>query len=300
MRSLRATMESGAMARADVCVAQVAGFLAPRSQDWDRRTFRLGVLARFLSRSGVPSEWVRLSPDSAGALVLGAWSAVVRARAVGDLGGVSRARADCLRAAELAPQDPAPWVVLLETARLERQGAADVFGVWNEVVARDRWNREAYLSMMRYLMPEEGGSRVQVLDFVDSLRARVPANAPCVGTELTSQVLHYQSITARGGVEGLMARSFWSDPQVAGALDRAAQHWARPLFLSHAAALADLNTLAYALMEANRRREALAVFRAIGGAVTHWPWQAGGEPVTEFQQARARAELAQSRSTRSD
>ncbi|WAZ26748.1 hypothetical protein STRCI_008378 [Streptomyces cinnabarinus] len=293
LKSLRATMETVAMGRTDVCVAQVENFLTPTPQDWDRRSFRLAVLARFLSKSPVPSEWARTNPDNATALILHAWSTLCRARTTGNSEGVSRARTDCLRAADLAPQDPTPWIVLLEMGRLERHAPADVFQVWNEVVLRDRWNREAYLSMMRYLTPDEGGSRLQVLEFVDSLRARVPANAPCVATELTSQVLHYQSIQARGGVEGLMARNFWTDRQVNDTLDRAAQHWARPSFFNHAAALADLNTLAYALMATNRRRDAHPAFQAIGSAVTHWPWQFEGDPVTVFQRMQARAKSGQ-------
>ncbi|MGW4866807.1 hypothetical protein [Streptomyces chartreusis] len=292
LKSLRATMETVAMARTDVCVAQVASSLTPMSQDWDRRSFRLAVLARFLSRSPVPPEWARMDPDNATALVLHAWSTLFRARATGNAEGVSKVRKDCLHAADLAPQDPTPWIVLLELGRLERHDPGDVFQVWNEVVLRDRWNREAYLSMTRYLTPDEGGSRLQVLEFVDSLRARVPANAPCVVTELTSQVLHYQSIQARGGVEGLMARNFWTDIHVSATLDRAAQHWPQPSFFSHAATLADLNTLAYALMAANRRRDAFPVFQAIGGVVTHWPWQFEGDPVTVFKHMQARAKSA--------
>ncbi|MEU3923216.1 hypothetical protein [Streptomyces sp. NPDC029004] len=59
------------------------------------------------------------------------------------------------------------------------------------VVARDRWHREAHLQMLNYLSPEEGGSHVQVLDFVDSLRPHMPPNAPTAAVELTAAVNQY-------------------------------------------------------------------------------------------------------------
>ncbi|WP_427164876.1 hypothetical protein ACQF4J_05865 [Streptomyces sp. C1-1] len=290
LKSLRTTMRSGAIASTDLRVSQIADFL--KGRDWDRHTFHLGVLAHFLADTPVPSKWAEQQPDNATALVLHAWSELFRARATGNSEGVSRARTNCLRAADLAPLDPTPWIVLLTVSRLERYRTADTFYVWNEILLRDRWNREAYLSMMRYLSPDEAGSRLQVLEFVDSLRSRMPVNAPCAATELTSQVLHYQSIRARGGVEGLMARNYWKDIHVTAALDHASRHWTQPSFLSHAAALADLNTLAYALTSADRPREARPVFRAIGGAVTSWPWQFEGDPLSAFQRAQSRAEAS--------
>lgn len=293
LKSLRATMRGGAIASTDLCAVQVADLLARTSNDWDRRTFRLAVLADFLSASSVPSAWAARDPDNAAALVLRAWSTVFRARRTGNPEEVPSARTDCLRATELAPQDPTPWIVLLEISRLERHHPADAFQVWNEVVQRDRWNREAYLSMTHYLTPDEAGSRIQVLEFVDSLRARVPANAPCAATELTSQVLHYQSIRNRGGAAGLLARNYWTDAHAIDTLDRASHLWTEPSFLSHAAALAELNTLAYALMSADRRRDALPVFRALGGVVTNWPWRFEGDPLTVFQRAHGRAETSQ-------
>jgi hypothetical protein len=86
-----------------------------------------------------------------------------------------------------------------------------------------------------------------------------------------------------------MARNHWSHASAAQALDRAAHTWARPGFFHHAAALADLNLLAYALMAAERRGEARPVFEAINGTVAAWPWSAGGDPVSEFEKARFRS-----------
>ncbi|MEU6510113.1 hypothetical protein [Streptomyces sp. NPDC046942] len=284
MKNLLATTRASTVGMTDMCVAQISRLLEREPDDWDRRAHRMGVLAEFLAGWRLPRSWATREPRNANALVLYAWSEVVRARSQGSLEDAAGVIDSCLRAAELTPEDPTPWVVVLRAARLERWERSQVFGVWNEVLARDRWNREAYLNMLSYLTPEEAGSRIQVLEFVDALCARMPANAPCAATELTAQVLQYHSVLGRGGFEALVARNHWSQATTAQALDRVAHNWVQPGFLRHARALADLNILAYALMAADRRQEARAAFEALGGIVTHWPWQTGGDPLTEFEQ----------------
>ncbi|WP_225839331.1 hypothetical protein [Streptomyces sp. NK08204] len=289
LKSLLATTRSGTIATTDLCMAQMSRLMGQDAGDWDRRTHRIGVLADFLAGSHLPRSWVAREPRNATALVLHAWSQVAQARAQEHPGDAGDAVQSCLRAAELAPEDPVPWVALLGAARWERWKQPQVFGVWNEVLARDRWNREAYINMLAYLSPEESGSRLQVLEFVDTLTARMPANAPCVATELTAQVVQYHAILGRGGYEALVARNHWSQQMASQALDRVVHTWTQPGFLRHAKTLADLNLLAYALMAGDRRGEARAVFEAIGGIVTAWPWQIGGDPLVEFEKAQSRA-----------
>lgn len=289
LKSLQATTGTGTIATTDLFMAQTSRLLDQSRADWDRRTHQLSVLAWLLSESHGPRAWATREPRNASALVLAAWAQLERGRSRGRLEDAAGIADSCLRAAELAPRDPTPWVVLLGLSRWERRGQPEVFGLWNKVLARDRWNREAYLSMLRYLGPQEMGSRVQVLDFVDTVRAGTPADAPCAATELTSQVLQYHSLLALGGVEALTARNHWSSAPAGQALDRAAHTWARPGFFHHAAALADLNLLAYALMAADRRAEARPVFEAINGTVAPWPWSVAGEPVSEFEKARIRS-----------
>lgn len=289
LKSLLATTRTGTIATTDLCTAQLSRLLDQGPGDWDRRTHRISVLADFLAASRLPASWATREPRNATALVLHAWSQVAQAHAQDRPGDMDDVVESCLRAAELAPDDPTPWVALLKVARRYRWKQPQVFGVWNEVLARDRWNREAYLNMLGYLTPEEGGSRLQVLEFVDALCARMPSNAPCAATELTAQVFQYHAILGRGGYEALVARTHWSQGMAAQALDRVAHTWGQPGFLRHAQALADLNLLAYALMAGDRRVEARAVFEAIGGIATAWPWQAGGDPLTEFEQAQRRA-----------
>lgn len=292
LKTLLPTSRGGATGATDLCLAQMSALLEQDPRDWDRRAHRVLVLAGQSVDSRLPEVWASREPGSPHALVVQAATQVARGRLQGRLEDAESVVAACARAAEAAPSDPTPWVVLLDAARLEKWDHTRTFAVWEEVTRRDRWNRAAYLSMLGYLAPEEAGSRFQVLEFLDVLRARMPADAPCVATELTAQVMEYHAVLQRGGVEALMARAFWARKEAALALDRAASTWVQPGFLKHAAALADLNLLAYALMSADRRREARFVLDLVGGTVTPWPWGVEGDPVAVFEEARRRAAMA--------
>ncbi|GAA4945329.1 hypothetical protein GCM10023238_09450 [Streptomyces heliomycini] len=181
-------------------------------------------------------------------------------------------------------------MVLLGVSRIERYGQNDVNAIWREATGRDRWHREAYLQMLAYLSPEEGGSSAAVLDFVDVVRTRIPANAPCAAVELTAAVRQYQGLLAQGGVRAMTAGQLWEGGQIAAALEQAAALWAKPGFLQHAAAQADLNVLAYALCAAGRAVDAHHVFQTLQGMVTPWPWNTDGPAVQRFEQHQAKAE----------
>ncbi|MEV6740356.1 hypothetical protein AB0N14_26790 [Streptomyces sp. NPDC051104] len=99
------------------------------TDDWDRRTHRMSVLADYLSTSYLPSAWATREPRNANALVLHAWTRLVQGRSQGHLEDAAKVTESCFRAAELAPEDPAPWVVLLGVSRLELWKQQQVFAV---------------------------------------------------------------------------------------------------------------------------------------------------------------------------
>ncbi|WP_405731246.1 hypothetical protein OG607_33090 [Streptomyces sp. NBC_01537] len=278
-------------------IALMEKVILDAGQDWDRKAHRLGVLAQAAGRA-LPGIWRRQSPQDPGALLLHAWSEVAHTRAQGTHVDLSGIRETCLRAAELTPADPTPWIVLLAAMRWEREPYGEVGPVWREVKARDPWNREAHLQALGYLSPDECGSTGQVLDLLDGIRSVMPATAPTVGLEVTAFVHGYHRAVSAGGMAALNARDYWRRPDAASALSRAARDWPLPGFLGHAAALADLNVLAYALVKAALMDEAAVVLRATDGMATSWPWSAEGDPLERFSHwhgAISRARPATSR-----
>ncbi|MFJ1703875.1 hypothetical protein [Kitasatospora sp. NPDC088346] len=269
----------------DIQVDQVERVIQEAGNDWDRRAHRFSVLSESAADSGLARCWLRRRQRSGEALTFSARVELVRGRRAGAMEDARAAADDCYRAAELQPNDPTPWVVLLGILRLLRCNQQDVFKAWHEVTTRDAWHREAHFQMLRYLSPEECGSHSQLLDFVDSVRARIPAATPAVpavGLELAAAVDHHHRTVSRGGVDALLARRQWTNARAESALQRALLDWTSPGRLGHATALADLNMLAYALVQANRLPEAAAVFEAIDGTVTPWPWGLNGDPVQQF------------------
>ncbi|TWD25363.1 hypothetical protein FB570_103147 [Streptomyces sp. T12] len=268
----------------------IAELLEETGDDWDRRSHRVSVLAEATAGTRIAAAWLEREPDAPDALVFHSWTQLTRGLRDGHLEDAREVVGRCHRAAELAPEDPLPWVVLLGTARTERYDSRDVQALWREATGRDRYHREAYLQMLAHLSPEEGGSSASVLDFVDAVRAHIPANAPCAAIELTAAVRQYQSILAQGGVRAMTAGQLFEGGQMAAALHQAATLWPKPGFFQHAAAAADLNVLAYALCAAGRATDAHPVFQALQGAVTPWPWDVDGPALQRFEQHLAKCE----------
>ncbi|OXY89053.1 hypothetical protein BEK98_40175 [Streptomyces diastatochromogenes] len=268
-------------AQLDLAVALVEDLVHDAGHDWDRRTHRLAVLAEAAGQ-GLPHAWRRRRPGSQDALVLHAWSDLVHARRDGSAGRLTTAIDTCNRAAELRPADPVPWVVLLGLLRLQGRPATDLRPVWWEIKDRDPWNREGHLQLLGYLSPEECGSSAKSMDFIEEVRATAPVGSPVCGLELVALVERYQRTMSKGGLEALGANFLWTQQQAARALDHAVAGWLQPGFLCHAAALADLNMLAYALIRADRLTEAADVLRALGGVATARPWGWDGDPLERF------------------
>ncbi|MGV9270961.1 hypothetical protein ACWDRR_40715 [Kitasatospora sp. NPDC003701] len=288
-RVRRQLTSPGIPGQSGIQIDQVDRLLQETGADWDRRTHRLSVLAEAAAPSGLARSWRMRRPNSGEAMVFEAWVELVRGRHDGKMADARSAADDCHRAADALPGDPTPWVVLLGILRLVRADSRELFTVWHEVTSRDPWNREAHLQMLRYLSPEECGSRSSQLEFLDAVRTGVPSNAPAVGMDLTALVDEHARTVARGGVEALLVRRQWTNHRATRALDAALAHWPRAGHLQYAAALADLNLLAFALVQAGRPREGAGVFDLLGDTVTPWPWSLDGDPLRQFGYWQAKA-----------
>ncbi|MFI1337880.1 hypothetical protein ACH4U7_48980 [Streptomyces sp. NPDC020845] len=256
---------------------------------------RLLALAISIATSGIGLTTV-LGPIIAGALRAVFGSSPTRKRrssAASRMGGSAprtpRGRLDdaqdivgaCHHAARLRHADPGPWTVLLGVLRDLRRNPREGFPVWDEIIRRDPWHREGYLQMLGYLSPEECGSSTQQNAFVDSAMARMPFGAPPAALEPHVLLGRYRRAVTGDGLTGLLADRIFNQPFAESVLSRALSTWPRPGFLRHAAALADLNVLAYLAAHA-RHRDAANAFRAVGATVTPWPWRLGGDPLEQY------------------
>jgi len=274
----------------DLSAGLVEQLLQDAGRNWDLRTHRFTVLSA-MAPLALAQVWRRQRPKDPDALLFQAWTDLQDGRRTGALDDPQATVDRCRRAAELLPEDPLPWICLLGVLRLLRRPEAEVYPVCQEIGARDAWNREAHLEMLGYLSPDECGSHSQVMDFVEAVRSAAPPDSPVAAVELTMIVDRYRANLSAGGVTALGARHRWTRPDTEAALGRALATWPQPGFLTHAAASADLNLLAYALVQANRLAHAADVFRTIGPTVTAWPWEQHGDPLQQYVYWRDQAQL---------
>jgi len=271
-RVLKSVATARGIGPQDLAIAQVERLLRDTGDDWDRRAHRIGVLAH--AAPSLARHWRERRPRDPDALVLAAWAEL----AADPWEALALSRA----AAQARPADPTPWVGALAAVRLLARPIAEVLPVWAEIRARDPWHREAHLHALGYLAPEEQGSQSALRDFLDEITAVMPQDAPAACLPLTAAVRQYHRDLDGGGIRALGASRYWAQPQVARVLDQAASHWPAPGRLRHAAAVADLGLLAYALVRADRVAEARPVFSAIDGLVTPWPWGHDGDAVERY------------------
>lgn len=265
--------------------------------DWDRRMHRLLVLSTIPEAPVLARQWRSRDPAGADALLLQIFADIHRAGTAGAALDIDAMVRLCRHAAALVPPDPAPWIALLNCHRMQRAPGAVVQPVWDAVKERDRWNREAHRQMLHYVSPQECGSSALTVQFLDSVTIAAPPAAPVAALSLTHSLARYRRILAAGGIEALTAHRHWNQPHERALVDQALATWPQPGFLTHAAALADLNLLAYVLAKATRLRDAWPVFEAISAVATAWPWELDGDPLRQVQESHRRALRSRGRQT---
>ncbi|TQJ87177.1 hypothetical protein [Streptomyces sp. SLBN-31] len=255
----------------------VAELLGRTGRDWDRRAHRVSVLARALPPS-VSERWSADRPGDGDALVLEAWVRSVRAVA----GGRDEARAAeraCLRAAECCPEDPTPWLALLELMHSFAVPVRDAVPVWSEAVTRAPWHRTAYHQLLRYLSPRGHGTVDDMLEFARQAAARAPHGSPLALLPVAARV---ELVTHRQRQMSLGTDAHWREPRAADEVAVALTDWFAAAAAPHAEGVADLNVLAFALIRMHRPDEAAAVFRRMGRHMTPHPWELLPEPQRTF------------------
>ncbi|WP_149185111.1 hypothetical protein [Streptomyces sp. TRM49041] len=259
----------------------VAELLRAAGRDWDRRVHRISVLAPALPPS-VTDRWVADRPQDPDALVVHAYARVARADS-GNRSESWEAYDGCMRAAEAMPEDPTPWLALLDLMYACGSPPHAVVPVWTEAANRDPWNRTVYHRLLRHLSPRGRGTLSEMLDFARHSAARAPYGSPIVLLPLAAraELVAYREGFHSASIVG--AAAHWHEPQAAAEIDTALAKWFHADTPPHAEALADLNLLAFALTRAQRRDQAALVFRRIGRDMTSRPWDLVPDPVGTFR-----------------
>ncbi|MFF8927173.1 hypothetical protein ACF1AO_07895 [Streptomyces longwoodensis] len=283
-KTLRRLNASGMSSNRALAIALIERLLHDTGRDWDRKAHRLSVLAEAVSPT-VQYLWAKEQPKSADAQLFFAWGIMLRThyKESPDPDQARAALSACAQAANLRPEDPGPWVARFGVLRRWRCPGRELSPIWQEIVRRDRWNRVAHFEMLGYLSPHECGTKMQMIEFIDRVRASAAPTEPTAGLEIAALIGFHQERVDRGGINALTAVHLWQQPDAASALNEALAHWPTHGYLAHAAAVADLNLLAYALVQAKRKAEAAHAFRAIGGLATPYPWNLEhGDPLRSF------------------
>ncbi|MEU9015835.1 hypothetical protein AB0D12_40545 [Streptomyces sp. NPDC048479] len=262
--------------------------LAATGQDWDRRIFRLQVLALAGMRLRYAETWCSAEPRSADALALLSHVLALRSIDVGPHEGrelMEQAWKTCTLAAEANQADPSPWVVLLALLRVHAPHWPSVEHTWDQVIARDPFNREAHHEVLTYLFQRNQGSIGEMFDWALDTAESAPLGLPIAALPLMAVAeshRHRLETNARG--YGTAIHPWLECPHIDRVLDRWWRHRSpRP----HAQFADDANYLAHALSFAGRHAEAFEVFEAIGPYATDLPWSYCGEPEQLFLRHRA-------------
>ncbi|MBC2878000.1 MULTISPECIES: hypothetical protein [Streptomyces] len=288
-RPLRAAVDDAAMGRWE----GPRDLLAATGHDWDRRIFRLQVLARAGVNLRFAETWSRAEPGSPDALAVLAHVQALRSLVAGRDAGrelMEQAWETCLATAEAAPADPSPWVVLLALVRVHAPDRELLGQIWNEATARDPYNREAHHEVLTFLFDRNHGSGGEMFHWALERAQTAPAGLPLAVLPLVALAESYRQRRAEsGGAYGLTVHP-WNDcPHIDRVLDGWWRHRSpRP----HAQFADDANYLAHALGFAGRHAEAHEVFTAIGPYACDAPWSYCGEPRELFLRYRGWAARA--------
>jgi hypothetical protein len=284
--ALRTACEDAAMGRWDA----PRDLIAASGHDWDRRVFRLQILARQGVRLRWAETWAVAEPHNADALVMLAHVQALRAILAGDTGGqevLDQAWQACLEAADAIPPDPSPWLVLMALSRSLAPDTSLMHQLWGEVRRRDPYSREGHHELLSFLMPRSQGTSALMFDWAHERSQLAPRGTPIAVLLLVAQAEHYRYRVEQDPRNYGMTFQPWSDcPDI----DRVLEFWWS--FRSpqrHANFMDDANYLAHALSFAGRHAEAQEVFAEIGPYLSRLPWALCGDAEQLFRRHRDQA-----------
>ncbi|PBC78067.1 uncharacterized protein DUF4034 [Streptomyces sp. TLI_235] len=272
-----------------------AAHLAEAGDDHELRHLRIRDLAeRAAEEDGWLRAWRAEQPDSpdaaivhATALVGLAWnvrsslraSEVSREQFASFHRILGEAEEAFDRAAELAPEDPAPWAERIPVAMGLGWSHERFDAVWQEVVRRSPHLFTAHLNALQYWCAKWRGSHELMTDFAGRAAASAPPESLLAGLPLLA--VHELEITQD-------TYAAWRTPEARAAADR--------LLAALETVPADdhrvprmRHLLAYALTFDERYAEAVEQFRLAGRYIGCQPWSYSSDRVARFCEVRNRA-----------
>ncbi|MEU7134916.1 hypothetical protein [Streptomyces sp. NPDC046261] len=269
-----------------------AAYVEAAGQDWDERWSRLEFLQQ-LAEDGDAwlDDWRRAQPESCAAATLHAQMLLHRAWEIRGTEYAHKVPAERMRrfrellpasmraaqeAAQLAPHDPGPWVVMVTAARGLQYSPEHFRPLWEGLVARAPHHYAGHWQALQYWCAKWYGSNKLMLEFAERAVRYAPAGSPLAGIYLHA----LNELTERSGVSAprMSRRTKALLEDVARSLHQVPDDDERLPRLRH--------FLAYYLGKAGRYDAALEQFRLIGPWCGAEPWTKKGDPVGAFDLAR--------------
>ncbi|MFC7306861.1 hypothetical protein ACFQVC_21850 [Streptomyces monticola] len=271
---------------------EVRSLLAATGRDWDRRGHRLVVLGQAPATFAWAKEWRLAEPESADAAALSACAAVFRAMRGKER--TDRAKEACRVAAELAPDDPTPWLGLLVLARTLGT-EEEVVRLFDKVRHRHPEHHHAHHLMVGRLAERRADMGQdplhEVYDFASWAAEQAPADSPLAILPVVAHAERYRVLAEAGSEPPQPERSgHWSGRRARLVMKAAFDWWLEWDGAEHPRGRIDLNFLAHAKFCEGRAAEAAALFHRIGQYATKEPWSyPDRDPSDAFRAARTAA-----------
>ncbi|MFE2411505.1 hypothetical protein ACFXDE_24465 [Kitasatospora sp. NPDC059408] len=272
-----------------------AAYVAAAGQDWDERWTRLSLLDSIAGEDdGWLKAWRAADPGNCDAATLEANRMVHAAWAIRgtkyahevpeeDMNAFRSMLPAAIEAAKRAslldPANPAPWVVMVTTARGAQYEPEQFEELWRGLAERAPHHYEAHWQGMQYWCAKWFGSDEQMTAFAERAMDTAPAGSPLPGiylhalSELEKRKTHAPVLASGDGKARLR--------RVAQALAQVRPDDERMPVLRH--------RLAHYAMQAELYDVALEQFRAIGPWCGSTPWTDAEDPVAAFDLARGTA-----------
>ncbi|WP_344459566.1 hypothetical protein [Kitasatospora kazusensis] len=272
-----------------------AAYVEAAGRDWDERWSRMELLQQVMEQDDSWLDaWLLVQPDSCEAATLHAQRLLHQAWAIRGSEYANKVPADRMaafrrlvpasidaakQAAELGPQDPGPWVVMVTAARGAQYSHEQFRPLWEGLVARAPHHYTGHWQAMQYWCAKWFGSNRLMLEFAERTVGRAPAGSPLAGIYVHA----LYELVKRSGSAALPSSAAAKDllVQAARSLDQVPEGDERLPRLRH--------LLAHYLNKAGRYEAALEQFRLLGPWCGAEPWTKEVDPVAAFDFARGTA-----------